>query len=125
MASNQVDPGAFSADTREFLALLHKHSVRYVIVGGDAVIYYGHARLTGDVDFFYEASTANAQALFAALREFWSGDIPSVAQWEELTQSGLVVQFGVPPNRIDLVNDIDGVRFEEDLAFLKRVRPAG
>jgi len=26
---------------------------------------------------------------------------------------GLVIQFGHPPNRIDLVNDIDGVSFNE------------
>ena len=27
--------------------------------------------------------------------------------------SGIVIQFGQPPNRIDLVNDIDGVTFDE------------
>ena len=28
-------------------------------------------------------------------------------------QKGVVVQFGVPPNRIDLLNTIDGVSFDE------------
>jgi predicted nucleotidyltransferase len=42
----------FSSDIVEFLFLLHKHKVKYVIVGGEAVIYYGHARLTGDIDIF-------------------------------------------------------------------------
>lgn len=42
----------FSEDTRAFLQLLYKHKVKYMIVGGEAVIYYGYPRLTGDVDFF-------------------------------------------------------------------------
>ena len=45
----------FSNDIREFLFLLTKYSVKYVILGGEAVIYYGYARVTEDIDiFFYE-----------------------------------------------------------------------
>jgi len=44
--------------------------VRCVVVGGEAVIYYGHARLIGDIDFFYDSSPKNAAALFAALKVF-------------------------------------------------------
>ncbi len=42
----------FSKDIREFLRLLFEFRVRYVIVGGEEVIYHGYARLTGDVDIF-------------------------------------------------------------------------
>lgn len=38
----------FSQDALEFLHLLHQHGVRYVLIGGAAVIYHGYARLTGD-----------------------------------------------------------------------------
>ena len=103
----------FSRDTQEFLLLLARHRVNYVIVGGEAVIYHGHARLTGDVDFYYESSRENTLKLYEALSEFWSGDVPGVSSWEELTESGIILQFGVPPNRIDLLNSIDGVVFEE------------
>jgi hypothetical protein len=37
----------FSADNQEFLHLLYKYDVKYLIVGGEAVIYYGYPRLTG------------------------------------------------------------------------------
>jgi len=43
------------------------HGVRYLVVGVEAVIYYGHARLTGDVDFFYDPSEDNVQSLHAVL----------------------------------------------------------
>lgn len=36
-----------SPDTLEFMSLLYEFRVRYLIVGGEAVIYHGHARLTG------------------------------------------------------------------------------
>ena len=103
----------FSRDIQEFICLLGKHGVRYLIVGGEAVIYYGYARFTGDVDFFYEPSGENARRLFDALEEFWQGDIPGLSHWGELTEKGIVLQFGAPPNRIDLINEIDGVDFEE------------
>lgn len=103
----------FSSDIEEFLRLLGIHRVRYVIVGGEAVIYYGYARLTGDIDIFYEVSSENVVKLYKALTEFWSDDIPGIESAEELLEMGLIIQFGVPPNRIDLINRIDGVTFQE------------
>jgi len=102
----------FSEDIQEFLFLLHKQAVKYVIVGGEAVIYYGYARLTGDVDFFYERTEENVERLFSALDDFWQGHIPGLRK-KELLEVGIIIQFGLPPNRIDLLNKIDGVSFGE------------
>ena len=113
MPQDRVDAAHFSPDTQEFLRLLHVYGVRYVIAGGEAVIYYGYARLTGDVDVFYDLQANNARRLFQALGDFWSGDIPGVSNAQELVVDGLILQFGRPPNRIDLLNRIDGVAFEE------------
>ena len=103
----------FSKDVREFLKLLASHKVKYIIVGGEAVIYHGYARLTGDVDFFFEPSKQNARKLYEALKQFWAGEIPGIRTFEELMEIGLILQFGVPPNRIDLINQISGVTFRE------------
>lgn len=113
MAPQKIDSNHFSTDTRAFIALLHRHNVRYVIVGGEAVIFHGHARYTGDVDFLYDRSEANTKALYAALAEFWDGDIPGINTPDELIEEAIVVQFGRPPNRIDLLSSINGVGFEE------------
>ena len=53
------------------------------------------------------------QRLFQALRTFWGGEIPGVGSPAELADPGVVIQFGRPPNRIDLINQIDGVTFEQ------------
>jgi hypothetical protein len=102
-----------SDDTIEFLYLLNKYKVSYVIVGGEAVIYYGHARLTGDIDIFYDRTDVNSKNLFNALNEFWNNNIPGISDYKELLGKGAVFQFGIPPNRIDLINVIEGVSFKE------------
>ena len=108
-----MKPSHFSKDTQEFLKLLSNREVRYLIVGGEAVIYYGSVRLTGDVDFFYDASEMNTERLYDALDQFWEGKIPGISNSSELMEQGMIFQFGVQPNRIDLVNRIDGVNFDE------------
>ena len=84
MPQDTVDASAFSPDVIEFLSLLEHHGVRYLIVGGEAVIYYGYTRLTGDVDFFYDREPRNADRLFSALSEFWGGTVPGISNAEEL-----------------------------------------
>ena len=113
MPPERLKATSFSRDAREFLCLLHKHRVRYLIIGGEAVIYYGYARLTGDIDIFFDGQPDNADSLYAALDEFWSGTIPALSRREELREPGLILQFGRPPHRIDLLNAITGVRFED------------
>ena len=83
----------FSKDIQEFLKLLSDNKVRYVIIGGEAVIYYGYARLTGDVDFFFEGSNQNAQRLYHALDRFWQGDIPGITTYAELMEPGIILQL--------------------------------
>src|SRR5690625_735739 len=92
-----MKPGYFSEDIKEFLQLLHNHAVRYMIVGGVAVIYYGHSRLTGDVNIFYGLSIENINRLYNALLEFWNGDIPGIKEWQELQTPSYIIQFGISP----------------------------
>jgi hypothetical protein len=103
----------FSRDVRDFLSLLFDHKVHYLIVGAEAVIYHGFARLTGDIDIFFEPSTKNCRALFSTLQEFWAGPVPGIEAPNDLATPGMVIQFGYPPNRIDLINTLSGVGFAE------------
>ena len=109
----------FSTDTWEFIRLLAHHRVEYVIVGSEAVIHYGHVRLTGDVAFFYGRDPKNAERLFAALLDFWDGDVPGFERADELRTPDVVTQFGRPPDRIDLLSTISGVAFEDAWASRK------
>lgn len=108
-----------SADIQELLRLFHEHRVRYLIVGGEAVIHHGYARLTADVDLFYDRAPANCRRLFRALSTFWNGDVPAVQDADELAERGVIVQFGLPPNRVDLLSALVGVDFAS--AWRRRV----
>ena len=100
-----------SKDIQTLLVLFHEHAVKYLLVGGEAVIHYGYPRLTGDVDLFYDRSPANTRRLYAALEAFWRGSVPAVGSPEELTEAALVVQFGRPPNRVDLLSTLEPLQF--------------
>ncbi len=104
-------PAFFSADVVEFIRLLSRFKIRYLVVGGEAVIFHGYPRLTGDIDFFYQCRPRNAARLFKALEVFWDNDVPGIKTANELLDPGVIIQFGRPPNRIDLHSRIDGVSF--------------
>lgn len=116
MAQEKIDPSLFSEDIREFMTLLDRHRVRWLLVGGHAAIFHGHVRVTGDTDIFYDREPENCARLFRALKEFWGGNIPEVADASELEEPDTIIQFGRPPNRLDLISTADGTTFEDAFA---------
>jgi hypothetical protein len=108
------DPEAnrgLSPDFHDFIVLLNEHNVDCVLVGGYALGVHGVIRATGDIDFMYRRTTKNVKRLIAAMIEF--GAPANVLDEDALMEAGIVTQFGEPPQRIDLLNAIDGVTFPE------------
>jgi predicted deacetylase len=64
-----------SKDFKEFIELLNKHQVKYLIVGGYAVALHGYPRYTKNLDFWIERSHKNASSLLKALDEFGFGSL--------------------------------------------------
>lgn len=104
-------------DVRDLLALLDKHGVRYLIVGGFAVAAHGFPRYTKDLDIWIECSRDNAGRVVAALDDFGFGSLNLTI--DDFATPDLVIQLGYEPNRIDLLTGLTGVRFED--AYPKRV----
>jgi predicted nucleotidyltransferase len=98
-----------SPDFHDFIVRLNEHQVECVLVGGYALGVHGVIRATGDIDFMYRRTTKNVKRLIAAMSEF--GAPANVLDEEALMTAGIVTQFGKPPQRIDLLNAIDGVTF--------------
>ena len=67
MPQETVSGSWFSHDILDLFRLLRRHGVRFMIVGGEAVIFYGHIRVTGDIDVYYDRSSENAIRLYRAL----------------------------------------------------------
>ena len=97
-------------DFKEFIELLNAHKVRYMVVGGYAVAYHGYLRFTGDIDVWVEVSPANAALLVQVMRDFGFG---SMYREADFLAPGGIIQLGVAPVRIDILNEIDGVTFAD------------
>ena len=97
-------------DFIEFIELLNNENVEYLILGGYAVSFHIRPRATGDIDFFYAANPENCLKLERVLRGFVG---PSNINSDVLSQTGKITMIGIPPNRIDLINQISGIDFDD------------
>ena len=95
----------------ELLTLLEDNKVEYVIVGGYAMAYHGYPRFTKDIDIFYRNTPENIKKIRKALIEFGfnDNDLPESI----FSESGNIIQFGVVPLRVDIINEIDGINFDD------------
>jgi hypothetical protein len=82
-----------NSDLEELLKIFNANSVRFLIVGGYAVMHYTEPRYTKDLDIWVEASTENADRVF--------------------TREGFFYQIGMPPVPVDILMSIDGVSFSQ------------
>ncbi|MBC7816022.1 MAG: nucleotidyltransferase [Planctomycetaceae bacterium] len=98
-------------DFLDLLKLLNQHGVKYLVIGGYAVVLHGHNRMTGDLDLFIELSPENAEAFCAAYHEFGLGRGEVTAA--DFLEEGKLIRAGFEPMRLEILNRISGVAFEE------------
>ena len=98
---------------KEMFCVLSAQNVKFMLVGGYAFAAYGRPRATLDIDFFVEASPENAEATYKALAEFGAPLETLKITKSDLASEGTIVQLGVQPNRIDIINKINGVDFAD------------
>lgn len=98
-------------DFKELLALLEKNQVDYMIVGGYAVAFHGYPRFTKDLDIFFRNTGDNISRIIEALCQF--GFPEEDLSPDIFSEEGNIITFGVAPVRVDFINTIDGITFEE------------
>ena len=106
-----------NSDFSDLLRLFNASHVRYLVIGGYAVIQYAEPRFTADLDLWTGTEPRNAGAVYEALREF--GAPLSGLTAEDFAEEGYFYQMGVPPVRVDVLMGIPGIGFEE--AWARRV----
>jgi predicted nucleotidyltransferase len=98
---------------RDMIEALQDQGVAFLVVGAFALAAHGAPRATGDIDLWVQPQPDNARRVMGALASFGAPlDAHGVSACD-FTRPGLVYQLGLPPNRIDLLTAIDGVRFED------------
>ena len=98
-------------DYREMLSILLENKVDFLLVGAYAMAAHGFPRATGDLDIFIRPDAKNAKKVYKALADF-GAPMDSITI-EDFEKPGTIFQIGVIPRRIDVINEIDGVSYEE------------
>lgn len=105
-----------SQDFQDLLIELADAGAEFVLVGGYAVAFHGHPRATKDLDVLVRRSKENARKVYRALAAFGAPlQALSVAE-ADFEAYGGVLQIGLPPRRIDILNQATGITFDEAIA---------
>ena len=105
-----------SPDFKELLKIFEKHKIRYLIVGGYAVMKYSEPRFTKDLDVFIATDQKNAESVYLALKEF-GAPLENLTS-DDFAHEGYFYQIGRPPLRLDIMMSIPGIEF--DVAWRNR-----
>ncbi len=95
----------------DLLFVFNALEVRYLVVGGYAYARYTEPRATKDINLFIRPDPENALSVYKALAAF-GAPLHDIAIGD-FAIPGTIFQIGVAPFRIDILNQIDGVTFDE------------
>lgn len=99
-------------DFKELLESLNSAGVRYLVLGGYAVIHYGYRRATDDLDIWIATDPENTQNVSKALQRF--GGFPAAKVRPSMfLEKGKVFIFGREPVRVDILTGPSAIEFEE------------
>ena len=98
-------------DFRDLLLEFNAEGVEYLVVGAHALAVYGYVRATKDLDLWVRPETGNAEKVISALASY--GAPLNDLTRDDLIAEDTVFQIGMPPLRVDLLTQIDGVDFEQ------------
>ncbi|MGD0632193.1 MAG: nucleotidyltransferase [Terracidiphilus sp.] len=99
-------------DLKQLLRAFNEHGVEYLVVGGYAVGIYAEPRATKDLDLFIRSEVKNSEAVFRALAAF-GAPLDGLTPADFRDDPNSVFQIGQPPARVDILQHIDGVTFDE------------
>jgi len=99
-------------DLRQLLLAFNAFGVEYLVVGGYAVGVYAEPRATKDLDLFFRSDLRNSEAVFRALAAY-GAPLSGLSAEDFRDDPDSVFQIGQPPARVDILQHIDGVSFEE------------
>lgn len=97
-------------DLKELLSAFNQHGVKYLVVGGYAFGVHAEPRATKDLDLLIRSDELNSAAVYGALTQYGA---PLDGLSPRDFMDGSTFQIGQPPARVDLLQRIDGLAFDE------------
>ena len=99
------------SEVMELLGLFASYGVRYLIIGGCAVMWYSTSRYTRSIDIWTDTDKSNAKAVHEALK-LYGAPLAGMIE-DDFSQPGFFYQMGRPPLRIDDVLSLLGLSFND------------
>lgn len=96
-------------DWFELLASLLDHDVRFLVVGAHALAVHGVPRGTQDLDVWVAPEPVNAARVWEALAGYGAPLAALGITPADFIAADMVVQLGMPPQRIDILTGLSGV----------------
>jgi hypothetical protein len=118
-------PNIFNEDFRDFITLLNKHKVAYILVGGYAVILHGYRRTTGDLDIWVNQTKENFFRLIKVYREFGLHEEDMNEENFLSSDTFNVFSYGIPPICIEVLTELKGCEFNEAYKLSKLYEEEG
>ncbi len=98
-------------DFKELLSTFKDYEVRFLVVGGYAVMRYAEPRATKDLDLWVGTDPENARRTYEALKSF--GAPLAGLHAADFADSKCFYQMGKPPFRVDIMFFLTGLEFEQ------------
>lgn len=106
-------------DFKELLKLLNKNGVKYLLIGGYAVVLHGYVRNTVDLDIAVSDDLENARKIVETLDEF--GLANETLTTEIFTKKNSLVRMGIEPVKVEILNYLEGLSFDDAYSRRKRI----
>ena len=97
-------------DFDRIVASFNQYHVDFMIIGGWAVVYHGHVRMTEDLDIYIRPTEDNAKRAVAAI-EAAGGGCPELKPEVFTRDNG--ISLGEIPVKVDVISKLPGVDFDQ------------
>lgn len=98
-------------DFKDLLAVFNAESVKFLVIGGYAVIKHTEPRYTKDLDLWVSVKDDNPGRVYSALKQF-GAPLTNLSP-EDFSRKGYFYTMGMAPRRVDILFDVTDLDFDE------------
>lgn len=103
----------FLPDHTDILKAFNKHDVKYMLIGGYAVVFHGYNRTTGDMDIWLKPDNENKINIISAFKEV-GFDYESLYKLNNFDFTAAIMFYlGVEPQKMEFMTKISYLDFDE------------
>lgn len=98
-------------DFKDLLAVFNAEKVKFLVIGGYAVIKHTEPRYTKDLDLWVSIKDDNPERVYRALKQF-GAPLTNLSP-KDFSQKGFFYTLGMAPRRVDILFDLTDLDFDE------------